>query len=130
MCADFDINKKEDYSEFINEDYGDLSKLHLLEQYKLYVEMADRVSQRRSSVNRFFLSVNTLLMPIIGILFSTVNEIGLMSKIWSIFSSLTGIIFSFSWWSLVKSYRQLNSEKFKVIHLMQKKLHILMFDLE
>ena len=31
----------------------------LLEQYKLYVEMADRVSARRGLTNSFFLTLNT-----------------------------------------------------------------------
>ncbi len=31
----------------------------LLEQYKLYVEMADRVSARRALANTFFLTLNT-----------------------------------------------------------------------
>jgi len=29
----------------------------LLEQYKLYVEMADRISSRRSQTNRFYISL-------------------------------------------------------------------------
>ena len=32
------------------EDYGSQYQEHLLEEYKLYVEMADRVSHRRSSL--------------------------------------------------------------------------------
>ena len=31
--------------------YGELHKPHLLEIYKLYVEMADRISARRQSAN-------------------------------------------------------------------------------
>lgn len=37
----------------------------ILEQYKLYVEMADRVSSRRGLTN-FFLTLNTLVFTIIG----------------------------------------------------------------
>ena len=42
-------------------------KVLLLEQYKLYVEMTDRISQRRMNANTFFISVNTLLLTIITI---------------------------------------------------------------
>lgn len=42
--------------------YGD----DLFEQYKLYVEMADRVSERRATANNFFLTANTLLVSIFG----------------------------------------------------------------
>ncbi|MEO0973262.1 MAG: hypothetical protein AAFX85_09215, partial [Pseudomonadota bacterium] len=31
----------------------------MLEQYKLYVEMTDRISQRRGAANTFFLTLNT-----------------------------------------------------------------------
>jgi hypothetical protein len=39
---------------------------HLLEQYKLYIEMADRISSRRQSANSFFLSLNTTLVALGG----------------------------------------------------------------
>ena len=39
---------------------------HLLEQYKLYLEMADRISSRRQSANSFFLSLNTALVALVG----------------------------------------------------------------
>jgi hypothetical protein len=48
------------------EEYGDNFKPHLLEQYKLYVEMADRISGRRQSANSFFLSVNTAIIAAVG----------------------------------------------------------------
>ena len=46
------------------DEYDDKSKYkdHVLEQYKLYVEMADRISARRSTANTFFLTLNTLLV--------------------------------------------------------------------
>jgi hypothetical protein len=37
-----------------------------LELYKLAVEMADRVSARRSTANAFFLTINTALLTFIG----------------------------------------------------------------
>ncbi len=36
----------------------------ILEQYKLYVEMADRVSSRRGLTNTFFLTLNTLVFTL------------------------------------------------------------------
>ena len=39
---------------------------HLLEQYKLYVEMADRVSQRRLTTNSYFLSINSAILAFVG----------------------------------------------------------------
>ena len=39
----------------------------ILEQYKLYVEMADRISNRRGLTNTFFLTINTAIFTVIGI---------------------------------------------------------------
>ncbi len=39
----------------------------ILEQYKTYVEMADRISARRSLTNTFFLTLNTAVFTLIGV---------------------------------------------------------------
>ncbi|WP_283130696.1 RipA family octameric membrane protein [Enterovibrio norvegicus] len=36
--------------------HSDYYQEHLFEQYKLYLEMADRISSRRQGTNTFFLS--------------------------------------------------------------------------
>jgi hypothetical protein len=40
----------------------------ILEQYKIYLEMADRISARRGLTNTFFLTLNTLILTTIGVL--------------------------------------------------------------
>ena len=45
---------------------------HVLDQYKLYVEMADRISSRRLTANSFFLSLNSILIAFL----SYVNFVG------------------------------------------------------
>ncbi|MBM5818188.1 MAG: hypothetical protein FJ083_16945, partial [Cyanobacteria bacterium K_Offshore_surface_m2_239] len=45
-------------------EYGDCYRQHLFDQYKLAVEMADRVSARRMQANTFFLAVNTGLLTV------------------------------------------------------------------
>ena len=42
--------------ELINKDNKDISDA-LLEQYKLYVEMMDKVSERRGNANSFFITL-------------------------------------------------------------------------
>jgi hypothetical protein len=51
-------------------EYGDKYAEHLLEQYKLYVQMADKISERRQSAHRFFITVNTALIAFFGIVAS------------------------------------------------------------
>jgi hypothetical protein len=45
-------------------EYGEAYRQHLFDQYKLAVEMADRVSARRMQANTFFLAVNTGLLTV------------------------------------------------------------------
>jgi hypothetical protein len=40
----------------------------LLDQYKLYVEMADRISARRGLTNTFFLTLNSAIFALFGVL--------------------------------------------------------------
>src|SRR3989338_6109135 len=97
--------------ELINADYGKDFKNHLLEQYKLYVESADKISSRRDSANHFYLTLNSGLFAISGYL-SLLNK---QSFIFLIIP-IAGIIISFYWLKIITSYKNLNSRKFKVIH--------------
>ena len=47
----------------------------LLEQYKFYVELADRVSQRRAVANSFFLLVNSVAVVILGSLSVSLDQV-------------------------------------------------------
>lgn len=94
-------------------EYGELYRLHLFEQYKMYVEMMDRISQRRLASNTFFITLNSSLLTIYSI-FST------SSKYLGILVSLIGITITILWYSLIKSYKQLNTGKFTVIHEIEK----------
>lgn len=109
-------------------EYGDNYHAHYLEQYKLYVEIADRISSRRHSANSFFLSVNTAVITIIGYL-----QLGQSASANNIFYSLVsiaGMMLCYTWYRLIQSYKALNSGKFKVIHAMEKKLPMSPFDSE
>ena len=87
----------------------------LLEQYKIYVEMADRVSQRRMSANTFFTSVNTLLFAVTSFLEGK-------ETLWVWATGALGCILCFAWYFTLNSYRQLNSGKFEVIYEVEKLL--------
>jgi hypothetical protein len=82
------------------------------ELYKLAVEMADRISARRGIANSFFLTANT------GIVALLANQ----HVRW--YLPAAGIVFSATWWALLKSYRDLNGAKFEVILAMEAHLPI------
>ena len=117
----FAVNKK---------DYGEKYNQHLLEQYKLYVEMADRVSSRRSKANTFFLSANTLLVTAIGILAELGSSFVSLNLWWVLVTSLAGVLFCWTWITIINSYRQLNSGKFRIINTIERKLPLAVYKAE
>lgn len=104
------------------EAYGSSYGEHLIEQYKLYVEMADRISHRRQSANGFGLSINTALLGIIGLVSGRCSPDQVFAMIAVI--SVAGALVSFGWYRLLCSYRDLNTAKFAVIHAIESRLPI------
>jgi hypothetical protein len=110
-----------------SEDYGPKYGEDLFEQYKMYVEMADRISERRAAANNFFLTANTLLISIFGVVVGKDALLKNSTGIWFPLFALSGLAFSITWFYIVKSYRQLNSGKFKVIHEIEKHLPLALY---
>jgi hypothetical protein len=93
---------------------------HLLEQYKIYVEMADRISARRHAANVFFLTLHSSAVAAIGFTFDRIEQID--SRAILIFPLIALFVFCIVWWWLIRSYRNLNSAKYKVIGKMEELL--------
>lgn len=91
----------------------------VVEQYKLYVEMADRVSQRRALANTFFLSLNTAIFALIGASLGG----GQPGEPWWLLIPLVALLGEcFAWFYLVRSYRLLNGAKYEVIGAIEERL--------
>lgn len=108
---------------------------HLLEQYKLYVQMADKISERRQSANSFFLTVNTALIAFLGLVASP--DVGSDADVaaspplpWVLVISAAGVVLCYTWYRLVRSYKDLNTAKFKVVHAIESKLPSSPYDAE
>ena len=109
------------------EKYGENYEEHYLEIYKLYVSMADNISSRRQNANSFFVAVNTALIAFVGYARPCVgSEIGRF--IWLL--ALAGAVLCYAWYRLIRSYKDLNSGKFKVIHLIEENLPLSPYDAE
>ena len=91
-----------------------------MEQYKLYLEMLDNISERRQHANNFFLTVNTGVCAFIGYIFSKDAAAEFRGFFW--FVPIAGILLSYFWYRLIRSYRDLNTAKFKIVHLMERHL--------
>jgi len=109
-------------------DYGDDYKNHLFEQYKLYVESIEKTSDRRQHANNYFITINTALISLMGLSF----QIKIFENVaWIKFVlALVGIIICFIFWYLIRSYRQLNTGKFLVIHKIEENLPLALYKYE
>ena len=102
-------------STVVPEQYGgkDLYITHVFEQYKLYIEMADRISSRRNLANTFFLTLHTLLLGASAFFYEKGPQIANMRVV--IVPLLGALALCYVWWRMILSYRQLNAAKYRVI---------------
>lgn len=111
-----------------SERYGKEYKDHLLRQYELYIKSVEKVSDRRQAANSFFLTLNTALVSVIGIS----SQVSTASQIlwWKVPVALSGIVVTVVWHFLIRSYKQLNTGKFSVIHQAENKLPLSLYQYE
>ena len=103
-------------------EYGDKYQDHLLEQYKLYVETSQHVSEKRQNSNNYLLTLNSTLVTLFVTFLSVFGH-----HRWNALIPFTGLIVCFIWWSLVDSYKDLNTAKFNVIHELENQLPVALF---
>ncbi len=109
-------------------EYGDNYKSHFFEQYKLYIQSAEKISDRRQNANNYFITINTALISFLGLSF----QIKLLENLdWiKTLLAILGIIICIIFWFLLRSYKQLNSGKFRVIHEIERNLPLALYDYE
>lgn len=101
----------------------------LLEIYKLHAELADRVSQRREGASRIYVS----LLVGLAIFLAALLRFGMGEtpvKLVLCTVGIFGVLLSASWFVVIKSYQQLNREKFRVLHDLETRLAYQFFTLE
>lgn len=124
--SSLDVDKKL-FSKSLHE-FSDKEYTALFEQYKLYVDLADKISGRRQHTNSFFLGVNVALTTVLSSTISLLQDP--IKYIWVVFSASSGILVCIAWRRLIHSYSQLNGGKFKVIFLLESYLPAKLFDAE
>ncbi len=93
----------------------------MLEQYKLYVEMADRISQRRDQSNRFYAGLASAIISLLVVM----GRFGVSGSNWDVAlltAGLLGASLAIVWFINLGSYRAINSAKFRVINGMESQL--------
>lgn len=91
----------------------------ILEQYKIFVEMADRVSARRGAANTFFLTLNTAVATAVCAFAKETVRLPPVSLALVFIILLCQCV---TWWWLIRSYRLLNGAKYKVIGMLEERL--------
>lgn len=87
----------------------------VFEQYKLCVEMADRISQRRMISNSFYLTILSIIIS----LFSFVE---ISAIFFQVLFCIVGVLFSLIWYVNISIYKKMNSIKFKIINELEERL--------
>ncbi|CAK7056143.1 hypothetical protein [Tissierella sp.] len=101
----------------------------LLEQYKLFVDSAHKVTEQRNSTNKFYISLLSGIITAMILFFEKIASDDYLEVILFVVGCL-GTMLCYAWYSNIKAYKQLNSAKFKVIHEMEQYLPISCFDRE
>ena len=102
----------------------------LIDQYRLLVESSERVVARRQTANTFFLSINSALLIVAGVLFREGEVLSIAGGTVGAGLSVMGLLICFVWWRMVTSFRQLNTAKFRIIHLLEEYLPAAVFNAE
>ncbi len=101
----------------------------VLALYTLHAELADRVSQRREGANRLFAALLTgLLVSGVALLRLGNGEAGATAG--TVFFSVAGMLLSSAWFVVIRSYRQLNTGKFRTLQELEELLPYRFFERE
>ena len=124
--------KKEDFEKMLfvaeSNKYGDKYIEHLLEQYKIYINSAEKISDRRQKANEFFLGLNTALVALLGFIATKTSQNSITAIL--VLASLSGMTMCYLWYRMILSYKGLNSGKYKVVHAIEARLPLALYDTE
>lgn len=109
--------------------YGDSYRKDVLDMYKMFVASADRISDRRQTANAFFLTLNSTIIGLVGYLNSSPDTKVVNHYLFALVP-VAGMLICYMWFSLVRSYRNMNSGKFQVINTIEKMLPIRPYEAE
>lgn len=94
------------------------------EQYKLYVEGIEKISDRRDSANKYFITLNSSILVLAGFIvqYTRTNQ-----QLFLIGLCALGLAISVVFWFLINAYRQLNTGKFEMVHKIEEKLPLKLY---
>jgi len=102
---------------------GGASQDYLLDTYRWYIDSAERIGDRRASVNSFLLGVNAALAAYFSIVGPSITE----NPIPNIVIPITGILLCLGWYLALANFRQLTAAKAHVIRRLEESLPATVF---
>lgn len=94
------------------------------EQYKLYIEGIEKISDRRDSANRYFITLNSSIFVLAGLVIQYTHD---NQKLFLIGLCILGLATSVIFWFLINAYKQLNTGKFAMVHKIEEKLPLKLY---
>lgn len=94
------------------------------EQYKLYIEGIEKISDRRDSANKYFITINSSIFVLAGLVIQYTHE---NKRLFLIGLCVLGLFISIIFWCLINSYKQLNTGKFAMVHKIEQKLPLKLY---
>lgn len=101
---------------------------HLFEQYKIYIQSIENISERRQSANNYFIAINTALISALGLSFN--GDFTESIIVFRLAVAFIGMAISAIFWYLINSYKQINTGKFKVLHEIESRLPLSLYKYE
>lgn len=100
-----------------------------LELYKMMVESSERLVSRRLGVNTFFLTINSALLAASGLIVQSSGSLRL-GALGVFVLAIAGVLLCRAWRSLIISFGQLNTGKFKVINTIERYFNVAIYAAE
>jgi hypothetical protein len=94
------------------------------EQYKLYIESIEKISDRRDSANKYFMAINSSIFVLAGLVIQYTHD---NKRLFLIGLCVLGLFISIIFWRLINSYKQLNTGKFAMVHKIEQKLPLKLY---
>lgn len=95
----------------------------LFQQYRLFVDSAEKISERRNHLNTFFIALHSLLVSGLSLFKSEIFA-------YIIPICIFGCILAFLWWYMLCNYRSLNKAKFSIIQEIEEHLPLNLYRTE
>ena len=126
-----DMIKKHENGDYriFNQDFAEMDKKLLFEQYRIFLQTSEALVSRRQTVNSFYRTVNSALVALFGALLALSIDIYYKLAIGFIFATV-GLVLASSWIKTLISYGNLNSSKMTIIRSIERQLPASLYDAE